>query len=296
MKHNLFIGLAFNQQCRVVIANTQEIVQKITASHQTTPTASAVLGRTLTAGLLLASSLKGEEKYTIRLSGDGPIQEVVVDATSKGTVRGYVSHPSVHLPPKANGKLDVSGAIGTKGLLTIVKHTENDLNFTGQTPFISGEIAEDFTHYLVTSEQIPSAMGLGVLVNPDESIQEAGGFLIQALPGVRETTLANLEHHLATVSSMTHLLKQTHDLLSLAKIITGDEALKVLEYRDVSFACTCSLKRTEETLMLLGKDELLSMIQDQHGADVHCNFCNAHYAFDEKDLTRLIRELTLPSA
>ena len=296
MKQNLLIGLAFHQQCRVVIVNTKEIVQNVTSSHLTTPTASAVLGRTLTAGVLLASSLKGEEKYTIRLSGNGPIQEVVVDATAKGTVRGYVSHPSVHLPPKPNGKLDVSGAIGTQGLLTVVKHTENDLNFTGQTPFVSGEIAEDFTHYLVTSEQIPSAMGLGVLVNPDQSIQEAGGFLIQALPGVSESTLTSLERQLSTIPSVTNLLKNTHDLEILAKTITGDKTFQVLEYREVSFACTCSLKRTEETLMLLGKNELQSMIDEQHGADVHCNFCNAHYVLDEKDLTRLIRELTSQTA
>lgn len=296
MKPNLLIGLAFHDQCRVVLIKSHTIVQHVTSSHQTTPTASAALGRTLTAGLLLASSLKGEEKYTIRLSGNGPIREIVVDATAQGTVRGYVSDPFVNLPAKPNGKLDVSGAIGTQGLLTVVKHTENDLNFTGQTPFVSGEIAEDFTHYLVTSEQIPSAMGLGVLVNPDDSIQQAGGFLIQALPGVNEATLSALEKHLLTIPSMTELLKKTHDLESLAKHITGDSTFRVLEYRHTSFACTCSLTRTEETLMLLGETELQSMIDEQHGADVHCNFCNAHYVLSEQDIKRLLHELKTHTA
>lgn len=287
----MLIGLAYGRQCRVVVLDSCDIVQEVTSKHGTKPTASAALGRSLSAGLLLASSLKGEEKYTIRLSGNGPIQEIVVDATAKGTVRGYVSHPQVHLSPKPNGKLDVSGAIGTQGLLTVVKHTENDLNFTGQTPFISGEIAEDFTHYLVTSEQIPSAMGLGVLVHPDESILEAGGFLVQALPGVQESTLETLEKHLPHVPTMTQLLKDDHDLLSLAQKITGDAHFEPLESRHVRFQCTCSLKRTEETLMLLGQKELESMIAEQHGADVHCNFCNAHYTFNETDLKKLIQEL-----
>jgi molecular chaperone Hsp33 len=266
---NLFIALAYGNQCRVVIVNSLDTVKEATTRHQTRPTASAALGRTLTAGLLLASSLKGHDKYTIRLSGTGPIKEIVVDAHASGLVRGYVSDPYVELMPKANGKLDVSGAIGTTGLLTVVKHIEDGLDFTGQTPFVSGEIAEDFTHYLLTSEQIPSAMALGVLVNTDETIRQAGGYLIQALPGVREETLIDLETHLKTLPNLTYLLETRHTM----------------------FQCTCSRQRTEETLRLLGVDELQSMINDQQGADVHCNFCNAHYHFTDQELHDIIVRL-----
>jgi molecular chaperone Hsp33 len=288
---SMFIALAYGNQCRVVIVNSLETVKEATKRHQTRPTASAALGRTLTAGLLLASSLKGNDKYTIRLSGTGPIKEIVVDAHANGHVRGYVSDPYVELMPKANGKLDVSGAIGTTGLLTVVKHIEDGLDFTGQTPFVSGEIAEDFTHYLLTSEQIPSAIALGVLVNPDESIRQAGGYLIQALPGVSDQTLDNLEAHLKTLPNLTSLLEETHDLELLAKRITGDDHLHPLEFRHTTFQCTCSRQRTEETLQLLGIDELQSMIMDQHGADVHCNFCNANYRFNDKELHDIIVRL-----
>jgi molecular chaperone Hsp33 len=285
---NLYIALAYGRQCRVVIVNSLDTVKEATTRHQTRPTASAALGRTLTAGLLLASSLKGHDKYTIRLSGTGPIKEIVVDAHASGVVRGYVSDPYVELMPKANGKLDVSGAIGTTGLLTVVKHIEDGFDFTGQTPFVSGEIAEDFTHYLLTSEQIPSAMALGVLVNPDETIRQAGGYLIQALPGVSDQTLIELETHLKTLPNLTSLLEDTHDLETLAKRITGDDHLQPLETRHTMFQCTCSRQRTEETLRLLGIDELQSMITEQQGADVHCNFCNAHYHFNEQELHAII--------
>jgi molecular chaperone Hsp33 len=295
MKHDYLVtGLAYQGKLRVLAASTTILTQEGCRRHQTLPTASAALGRTLTAGVLFASQLKGEEKYTIRIAGNGPLGEIVVDANAFGQVRGYVHNAQVHFPANGQGKLDVARAVGTQGMVAVVKSFGHEYQFTGQTPIISGEIAEDLNAYLANSEQIPSALALGVLVNPDQSIAASGGYLIQAMPGCDDTILATLETAIKQLPPISKMLVDGLSPEEILKKIIPEAHLQLLETKPVRFQCSCSRQRTEATLMLLGKVELLDMIKSQHGADAHCNFCNEHYQFSEQDLLTLIKQLEHP--
>lgn len=292
MKKDYFVSaIAFNGKIRAIATSTTQLVQEGCQRHQTLPTASAALGRTLTAGILFASNLKGEEKYTVRIAGDGPLGEIVIDANAFGQVRGYVHNSQVHFPANAKGKLDVARAVGTKGLISVVKSFGSEYNFTGQTPIISGEIAEDLASYLVNSEQIPSALALGVLVNPDGRIAASGGYLIQAMPGCDDATLTQMEEVIKLAKPISTLLFEGKTPEDVLKTLIPEKDLVFLGTKDISFKCRCSRERTESTLKLLGKDELLDMIKVQHGADVHCNFCSEHYQFTEQELKNIILQL-----
>jgi molecular chaperone Hsp33 len=290
-KDYLVSAIAFQGKIRAIATSTTHLVQEGCRRHQTLPTASAALGRTLTAGLLLASNLKGEEKYTIRIAGNGPIGEIVVDANAFGQVRGYVHNGQVHFPANAKGKLDVARAVGSQGMVSVVKSFGSEYNFTGQTPIVSGEIAEDLASYLVNSEQIPSALALGVLVNPDGQIAASGGYLIQAMPGCDDATLSKMEEVIKASKPISTLLFEGMTPEDILKSLIPEKDLNILDDKTLGFKCTCSRDRTEATLKLLGKDELNDMIKEQHGADVHCNFCNEHYAFSEQDLKNIILKL-----
>lgn len=290
-KDYLVSAIAFQGKIRAIATSTTLLVQEGCRRHQTLPTASAALGRTLTAGILFASNLKGEEKYTIRIAGNGPVGEIVVDANAFGQVRGYVHNGQVHFPVNAKGKLDVAKAVGTVGLVSVVKSFGSEYNFTGQTPIVSGEIAEDLASYLVNSEQIPSALALGVLVNPDGQIGASGGYLIQAMPGCDDATLTRMEEVIKAVKPISTLLFEGKTPEDVLKTLIPEKDLTILDSKSIRFKCTCSRERTESTLKLLGKDELKDMIKQQHGADVHCNFCSEHYAFSEADLKNIILKL-----
>ena len=293
MKHDHLIkSIAYHGQIRIIAVNSTSVVQEGQTRHHTFPTTSAAFGRSLTAGLLLASTLKGKEKYSIRITGDGDIKEIVIDATAHGTVRGFVHNPSVDFPLNEKGKLDVSRAVGTTGMMTVTKNLGLNQNFSGQVPLVSGEIAEDFTYYLTQSEQIPSSVGLGVLVNPDHSILAAGGFLVQVMPGCKEETLVQVESAISKMPPISTLIKLGKTPLEITEMIANGHPFDVLDTISVRFECTCSKSRTEQTLMLLGKSELEDMVAVHHGADVHCNFCNEHYSFSEADLKKLIVEIT----
>lgn len=288
---HLVKAIAFQGKIRAIAAQTTHLTQEACTKHQSLPTASAALGRTLTAGLLFASQLKGEEKYTIRIAGDGPIKEIVVDANAHGHVRGYLHDSQVHFPANAKGKLDVARAVGTKGMVSVVKSFGHEFNFTGQTPIVSGEIAEDLANYLVNSEQIPSALSLGVLVNPDGSIATSGGYLIQALPGCDEATLSQVEAIVQQAAPITQLLHQGLTPETLLHHLLANHALTILETSPVRFQCTCSRQRTTETLKLLGEVELNDMLIKDKGAHVQCNFCNDQFHFVEQDLKDIIQSL-----
>lgn len=289
MKKDYFVSaVAYQGKIRAIATTTTQLVQEGCKRHQTLPTTSAALGRTLTAGILFASNLKGEEKYTIRIAGNGPIGEIVVDANAYGETRGYVHNSQIHFPANAKGKLDVARAVGTQGIISVVKSFGSEYNFTGQTPIISGEIAEDLASYLVNSEQIPSALALGVLVNPDGQIAASGGYLIQALPGCDEATLTHVENAVKNAKPISTLLFEGLSPEDVLKSLIPEKDLNILSTKDIAFKCTCSRERTESTLKLLGKEELQDMIRVQHGADVHCNFCSEHYAFSEQDLKNII--------
>jgi molecular chaperone Hsp33 len=290
-KDYLVSGIAYGGKLRVIAARSTHLTQEGCRRHQTLPTASAALGRTLTAGILFASNLKGEEKYTIRIAGDGPIGEIVVDANAHGDVRGYLHHGQVHFPANEKGKLDVARAVGQNGMVAVIKSFGTEFKFTGQTPIVSGEIAEDLASYLVNSEQIPSALALGVLVNPDGTIAASGGYLIQALPGCDEATLVKAEEAVKNAKPISTMLSIGMTPETILTQLIGKESLTFLEEKSILFRCTCSKQRTTETLKLLGKTELIDMIEKQKGAEVFCNFCNERYTFNDKDLKKIIAEI-----
>jgi molecular chaperone Hsp33 len=293
-KDYIVTALAYQGKLRLLAARTTDLTQEGCKRHQTLPTASAALGRTLTAGALFASTLKGEEKYTIRIAGNGPLGEIVVDANAFGQVRGYVHNGQVHFPVNGKGKLDVGRAVGEKGMVAVVKSFGPQHQFTGQTPIISGEIAEDLNAYLVNSEQIPSALALGVLVNPDGTIAASGGYLVQAMPGCDDETLKKVEATIYRLPAISNLLSSGLTPEEILSKIIPDNGLEILQQKPLQFKCSCSRQRTEATLMLLGKNELEDMVKTQHGADAHCNFCNEHYHFSEQNLLDLIQKLTHP--
>ena len=265
------------------------IVEELSRRHQTTPTAAAALGRTVSAGLMMGAMLKGEEKLTIMIKGGGPIGQIVVDANAKGEVRGYVSNPEVDLPLNEEGKLDVAGAVGTDGFLNITKDLGLKEPYRGSVPIISGELAEDFTFYFAKSEQTPSAVALGVLVDVDHSIKAAGGFVIQLLPGLKADEITLIELLLSRVEPVTKLLEKGLNMEQILSHVLPD--VEVLDEMEVHFRCKCSRERVEQTLISLGRSELEQILEDDGRAELVCHFCNERYLFEEEDLRTIISDL-----
>ncbi|MGG1550402.1 Hsp33 family molecular chaperone HslO [Paenibacillus ferrarius] len=288
MSDYLIRGTALDGRVRAFAVQSTELTNELSRRHQTTPTATAALGRTAAAGLLMGAMLKGDEHLIIQVKGGGPIGQIVVDANAKGEVRGYVDNPEVDPPLKANGKLDVSAAVGTDGFLYITKDLGLREPYKGSVPILSGELAEDFTYYFAMSEQTPSAVSLGVLVNVDHSILAAGGFVIQLLPGLTDSEISEIEGELAQIPSFTNMLGQG---LTLEQILqTVLPSFRKLDEMGVRFQCKCSRERVETTLISLGKQELQEMLDEEGSAEVVCHFCNEAYQFDEKDLQRMIEQ------
>lgn len=287
MNDYLVKALGHHGQVRAYAAVTTETVGEAQRRHYTWPTASAALGRTMTGGLMLGAMLKGEEKLTIKIDGGGPLGIILVDADAKGEVRGYVTNPQTHLNLNNLGKLDVSGAVGSEGTFSVVKDIGMRDYFTGQVPLVSGEIGEDFTYYLVTSEQISSSVGLGVLVNPDNSIQASGGFMIQMLPGATEDTIAQIEERLRTIIPVSKMIEQGLTPEEILEQILGKESLQVLEKMPVRFQCRCSKERLFGALVSLGKDEIEDIIETDGQAEAQCHFCNDKYLFSREELEEI---------
>ncbi|NQX70516.1 Hsp33 family molecular chaperone HslO [Paenibacillus alba] len=282
----LIRGTALQGKVRAFAVQTTELTEELSRRHQTTPTAAAALGRTAAAGLLIGAMLKGEEHLIIQVKGEGPIGQIVVDANAKGEVRGYVDNPLVDPPLKENGKLDVAAAVGTEGFLYITKDLGLKEPYKGSVPLISGELAEDFTYYFAKSEQTPSAVALGVLVNTDHSILAAGGFVIQLLPGLTDDEIKGIEEMLARIPSFTNMLGGG---LSLEEILqTVLPSFQSLDQMDVMFRCKCSREKVESTLISLGKSELQEILEDEGFAEVVCHFCNEAYRYEKDDLQRMI--------
>lgn len=251
------------------------------------PVATAALGRLMTGTLILASSLKGEEGITLRLLGDGPLEGVVAVGNAQGEVRGYVREPLVDLPLKASGKLDVGAAVGL-GELSVSRSLQNGEVFTGTVPMVSGEIAEDLVHYLLTSEQIPSAMLLGVLIEKDFHVAGAGGLLIQPLPGATEEDIQAIENQLGQIGiGISELTAQNQNNDQLLGHLMGQLPHRVLERREVKFSCTCSKERLSDTLVSIGKKEIADLISDGK-AEMVCHFCNEHYQFNVEELEQIL--------
>ncbi len=288
MADYLVKALAYDGQVRAYAVRTTETVREAQRRHQTWPTASAALGRAMTAGVMMGAMLKGDSQITIKIEGGGPIGHILVDSNAKGHVRGYVSNPHVHFELNANGKLDVARAVGTNGTLTVVKDLGLRDYFTGQVPLVSGELGEDFTYYFVSSEQTPSSVGVGVLVNPDYTILAAGGFILQLMPGTEEQTIADIEKNLATIPPISKMIESglTPEQI-LHALLGGEQNVKILETMPVSFVCRCSRERVADAIISLGVEEIQQMIDEEGKAEASCHFCNETYTFSAEDLEEL---------
>jgi molecular chaperone Hsp33 len=280
---------AAGETIRALATVTTGVVEDARRRHGTFPTATAALGRTLTAGLLLGATMKDEERLSIELVGDGPLRRVMVSTTGSGHVRGYVSRPATHLPSK-NGKLDVAGAIGD-GLLCVMRTQPwNKEPYRSVMKLVSGEIAEDITHYLVTSEQMPSATALGVFVNADGTVGAAGGYLVQVLSGGADDLAALIERNVAGLPHVTSLIRDGHGPREILAAVLAGLDVRWIADEPVRFACHCNRERVLGALLLLGSSEIEDMICKEGRAEVRCEFCAEQYVVDRDELGMLIRD------
>ncbi|WP_230639713.1 Hsp33 family molecular chaperone HslO [Bacillus velezensis] len=287
----LIKAIAYDGKVRAYAARTTDMVNEAQRRHDTWPTASAAIGRTMTASLILGAMLKGEDKLTVKIEGGGPIGAIVADANAKGEVRAYVSNPHVHFDLNEQGKLDVRRAVGTDGTLSVVKDLGLRDYFTGQVEIVSGELGDDFTYYLVSSEQVPSSVGVGVLVNPDNTILAAGGFIIQLLPGTDEETISTIEKQLSQIEPISKLIQKGLTPGEILEEVLGQKP-DVLETMPVKFHCSCSKDRFETAILGLGKKEIQDMIEEDGKAEAVCHFCNEKYLFTKEELEELRDETT----
>ncbi|MCW1929461.1 Hsp33 family molecular chaperone HslO [Bhargavaea beijingensis] len=277
-------GLAFDGTIRVLGARTTETVGEAQRRHQAWPTASAALGRTLTGTVMLGSMLKGDGKLTVKIEGGGPAGAILADADANGHVRGYISDPYVHFDLNSQGKLDVRRAVGTNGMFSVVKDLGLRDHFTGQVPIVSGEIAEDFTQYLTVSEQVPSAVALGVLVNPDNTVKAAGGFIIQVMPGASDETITLLEERITKARPVSRQIEDGLNPEEVLQEVLGTDNVRFIDNMPVSFNCDCSKERFGNAIQGLGDQEIREMIEEDHGAEAQCHFCLEKYQFSEDEL------------
>lgn len=290
MSDYLVKSLAFDSQIRAYAVDATETVSTAQKLHDTWSAASAALGRSLVGTLLLASaSLQGDETMTVKINGNGPVGGIVVDGNANGTVKGYVQNPHVHLPLNDKHKIDVKGAVGTEGFLAVTKDLGLKEPFTGQVPLVSGELGEDFTYYLAKSEQIPSSVGLSVFVNSDNSIETAGGFMIQVMPGAKEETISQIEKRLAEIPMVSEMMRDGKKPEDILNEILGAENVKVLDKMPVSYHCDCSRERFLGVLTSLPTDQLQEMADEDHGAEAVCHFCGKKYQFTEGELRKIIK-------
>lgn len=286
MTDYLLKATAYNGDVRAYAIRSTETVEEARRRQDTWATASAALGRTITISTMLGAMLKGEDKLTVKVEGNGPMGAIVADANAKGEVRGYCTNPHVDFESNAQGKLDVRRAVGTEGTLSIVKDLGLKNHFTGQVPIISGEISEDFTYYLANSEQVPSAVGAGVLVDTDYTILAAGGFIVQLLPGASEDTISTIEKRIESMPPISQLIQEGKSPEEVLEVVLGD-TLTIHEKMPVTFHCPCSKERIANAIISLGNEEIDSMITEDKGAEATCNFCNEVYRFNVEELEAL---------
>ncbi|CDO04945.1 heat shock protein Hsp33 [Oceanobacillus picturae] len=287
MKDYLIKATAYQGKVRAYAATSTETVEEARGRHDTWATASAAMGRTLTITAMMGAMLKGEDSLTVKVEGGGPIGAIIADANAFGHVRGYVSNPHVDFDLNDKGKLDVARAVGTEGNLSVIKDLGLKDFFTGEVPVISGEISEDFTYYFANSEQVPSAVGAGVLVNPDHTILAAGGFIVQIMPGADDDIITRLEKQIESIPPISSLIREGNSPEEILERLLGQEELKIHEKLPIEFRCRCSRERLEQAIIGLGNEEIENMIQEDHGAEASCHFCNEKYVFTEEELKTL---------
>ena len=288
MKDYIVRATAANGQVRAFAAITRETVEEARQHHGTSPVATAALGRLLTAGTMMGSMMKNEtDMLTLQVRGDGPIGGITVTADSKGDVKGYVENPDVMLPPK-NGKLDVGGAVGI-GLLQVIKDMGLKEPYSGQTILVSSEIAEDLTYYFANSEQVPSSVGLGVLMEKDNTVKTAGGFIIQMMPFAEDATISQIEENLKLVTSVTELLDKGYTPEQLLEELLGNVGLEITDTMPTRFYCNCSKERVEQAVASVGKKDIQEMINDGKPIEVKCHLCNTAYHYSVEELKNILK-------
>lgn len=279
---------AANHQLRIFAATTRNLVEEAREIHHTSPVATAALGRLLTAGSMMGSMMKGEQDIlTLQIQCQGPIGGLTVTADSEANVKGYVRQPLVILPPNEKGKLDVAGALGP-GFLNVIRDIGMKEPYNGQIQLVSGEIAEDLTYYYATSEQIPSSVGLGVLLNRDNHVRQAGGFIIQVLPFAQEEVIATVERSLQQIHSVTDLLEQGMMPQDMVRALMGDLEVEILDSIPAQYACNCSKERVTRAVASLGRKDLEDLIAQGETIEVNCEFCDSHYYFTVDELKGFI--------
>ena len=280
---------AAGQQIRAFAITSKELVEKAREAHNTSPVATAALGRLLSAGAMMGVMMKGEKDVlTLQMKGSGPMGGNTVTADSKGNVKGYVDNPNVILPPNKDGKLDVGGAIGV-GILNVIKDLGLKEPYNGSVELKTGEIGDDLTYYFATSEQVPSAVGLGVLMNKDNTVKQAGGFIIQLMPFIADEVVDKLEAKLAGVKSVTAMLDKGYTPEMILEELLGEFGLEITDTMPTQFYCNCDRARVEKALIGAGRAALNEMVQDGKTIEVNCHFCNEKYEFTVEDLKELIR-------
>ena len=280
---------AANAQIRVFSAYTKDMVEEARKRHNTSPVCTAALGRLMTAASMMGSMLKSDKDIlTLKIESDGPIEGVTVTADSKGFVKGYVGNPNVILPANKVGKLDVAGAVGV-GFLDVIKDLGLKEPYVGQTELQTGEIAEDLTYYFASSEQTPSSVGLGVLMNKDNTVKQAGGFILQLMPDVSEETIEKIEQNLSRISSVTTLLDEGKGPKEILEILCEGLDPKIIDIIPVGFKCNCSKERVSKALISVGKEELSKIVKEEDSINLHCDFCNTDYEFTKAELEELLQ-------
>lgn len=274
---------------KAVAVSTRQLTERARQIHKTTPVATAALGRTLAAASMMGNALKGEgASVTLQIKGGGPLGTVLAVSDNEGNVRGTVDDPTVDLPLRPDGKLDVGAAVGCDGTLTVIRDLHMKEPYVGSVGLLGGEIAEDLAAYFVESEQIPTACGLGVLVDRDRSVLAAGGYLIQLLPGAGEDIITQVEGGIMAAGSVTKLLTEDDDAESLLRRVMPDFELEILEKTHIEYRCYCSRERMERALISLGPEELEAMLREQGRAELTCRFCDNVQVFSKEDLEEML--------
>ena len=281
---------AADNQIRAFAATTKEMVEHARSIHDTSPVATAALGRLLTAGAMMGSMMKGDNDIlTLQIRGDGPIGGLVVTVDSSAMVKGYVYNPEVLLHANDKGKLDVGGALGA-GMLSVIKDFGLKEPYVGQTHLVSGEIADDLTYYFATSEQVPSVVALGVLMNKENTVRRAGGFIIQLMPFAEEAVINRLEKKIEEITSITALLDQDMTPEMILDNILGEFGLDIMDKVPTAFKCNCTKKRVEKAIISIGHKDIQEMIDDNEPIEVNCHFCSTHYNYSVEELKEIIKK------
>lgn len=295
MKNDLLVrAITTDGMVKATAVSSKYLVEKAREIHGTSPVATAALGRTLTAASIMGNALKGDgSSLTLQIKGGGPLGTLLAVSDNAGNVRGTVDHPEADVPLRADGKLDVGAAVGTDGTLTVIRDLNMKDPYVGTVGLLSGEIADDLASYFVDSEQIPSACGLGVLVERDRSVRAAGGYLIQLMPGADESVIGKVEGGVLASRSVTALLDGNDDPEAMLRTLLSDFELEILERSPVAYCCPCSRERMERALISLGPEELESLLRDQGQAELSCRFCGKKQMFTGKELEAMLAQMKM---